>query len=70
LINEVQFNDGNFTVVNYIDNKSESRPMYIMDEEFTTVLIMGFTGSEALKFKLEYIKEFIRMREILNKLLG
>jgi Rha family phage regulatory protein len=44
--------------------------MYIMDEEFTTVLIMGFTGSEALKFKLEYIKEFIRMREILNKLLG
>jgi Rha family phage regulatory protein len=39
---------------------------YIMDRDGFTILAMGFTGSEALKFKLAYIAEFNRMEAELN----
>lgn len=45
-----------------------SRPerMYEMDRDGFTLLVMGFTGSEALKFKLAYIAEFNRMEAALQ----
>jgi Rha family phage regulatory protein len=39
---------------------------YEMDRDGFTLLAMGFTGAEALKFKLAYIAEFNRMEEALK----
>ena len=70
LIAEGEFNDLNFEAVDYKDKKGELRKMYILDETFTTVLLMGFTGKEAVKWKIAFTKEFPRMREELkNKVL-
>lgn len=38
--------------------------MYILDEKFTTVLLMGMTGERALDWKIAYTEEFQRMRDI------
>jgi Rha family phage regulatory protein len=65
-IAEGEFNGRNFAVVDYKDKKGELRKMYILDERFTTFLVMGFTGKEAAKWKLQYIDEFQRMREELK----
>lgn len=40
--------------------------MFEMDRDGFTILAMGFTGAEALKFKLKYIAEFNRMEAELN----
>jgi Rha family phage regulatory protein len=67
LISSGSFSERNFAPVEFIDNKGESRPMYVMDEKLTTVLIMRFTGQEALKWQIAYYDEFKRMRETLSK---
>ena len=39
---------------------------YAMDRDGFTLLVMGFTGAKARKFKLAYITEFNRMEAELN----
>lgn len=41
-------------------------PMFIMNRDGFTLLAMGFTGSKALEFKLEYIKAFNEMERQLK----
>lgn len=42
---------------------------YLITEQGFTLLVMGYTGSKAMKFKVDYINEFERMRsQILNSL--
>ena len=60
------FNERNFTPVNYTDLKGEKRPMYYLDRDFTTFIIMGFTGAKADKWKLDYIKAFNKMESIIK----
>jgi len=55
-----------FEESSYTDIQNKKQRMILLDEEFTTILIMGFTGKEAIKFKLLYTQEFIRMRNLLN----
>lgn len=57
------FDQRNFAPINYTDEGGRNYPMYLLDERFTTFLIMGFTGKEARKWKLAYIDEFQRMRK-------
>lgn len=61
------FNEANFGLVDYTDNKGESRPMYLLDRDFTTFLIMGFTGKKADQFKLDYISAFNQMEQIIKE---
>lgn len=61
------FNEANFGLVEYTDNKGESRPMYLLDRDFTTFLIMGFTGKKADQFKLDYISAFNQMEQIIKE---
>lgn len=55
-----------FSGVNFIkgeyDNRGKSYPMFILDEEFATVLIMGFGTAKAVQWKRAYVQEFQRMR--------
>ena len=61
-----EFSAANFCKAEY-KNRGKSYPMYILDELFTTVLLMGFNGTEAIKWKLEYAKAFQEMRSELSK---
>ena len=45
----------NFASVEYVDAKGERRPMYTMTRDGFTLLVMGYTGKDAMRFKLEYI---------------
>lgn len=60
------FNQRNFAPVEYIDNKGEKRPQYLMTRDGFTFLAMGFTGKKAAAFKEAYINEFNRMEEELR----
>lgn len=58
-----------FELSSYIDNKGESRPMYLMNRDGFSLLVMGFTGKKALKFKLDYIQAFNAMEKKLIELI-
>ncbi|WP_076631217.1 Rha family transcriptional regulator [Lactiplantibacillus plantarum] len=45
------------------DNRGKQYPMYYMNRDGFTLLAMGFTGTKALKFKLQYIEAFNSMEE-------
>ena len=43
------------------ENRGKEYPLQYMNRDGFTLLAMGFTGSKALKFKLDYIEAFNRM---------
>ena len=50
----------------YIEKQNGQRyPMYPMNRDGFALLVMGFTGKEALKWKLQYIKAFNAMEHLL-----
>lgn len=49
------------------DNRGKQYPMFIMNRDGFSLLVMGFTGAEALKFKIEYINAFNRMEKQLKE---
>ena len=52
----------------YKAGNGKKNPMYLMNKDGFTLLVMGYTGPKAMKFKLDYIKQFNAMREmLLNK---
>lgn len=55
------FNEGNFSFVDYVDEKGESRPMCMMTRDGFALIVMGFTGKKALAWKLRYIEAFNAM---------
>lgn len=54
----------------YIESVYESRgksyPMYVMNRDGFTLLVMGFTGEKAFRFKIEYLEAFNKMEALLN----
>jgi Rha family phage regulatory protein len=58
--------DLNYQECIYKDGKNRSQKFYALDETFTTVLLMGFTGKDAVKWKITYTKAFQSMREELK----
>ena len=45
------------------EQNGQSYPIYYMNRDGFTLLAMGFTGTKALKFKLQYIEAFNSMEE-------
>lgn len=45
------------------ENRGKQYPMYYMNRDGFTLLAMGFTGSKALQFKLQYIDAFNEMEQ-------
>lgn len=60
------FTERNFTLSEFIDTTGRKLPMYELDRDFTTFLIMGFTGKQADKWKLDYINAFNTMEDMLK----
>jgi Rha family phage regulatory protein len=48
----------NFTPVTYSDTKGEDRPSFNMNRDGFMFLVMGFTGSKAENWKLDFIDAF------------
>lgn len=62
-----EFNASNFGLVDFLDAKGEKRPMYELTYDAFNLIAMSFTGKKALFYKVEYIKEFNRRGEELEK---
>lgn len=48
------------------DQKGESRPMYRLNREAYWLVVMGFTGEEAIQWKLRFIEAFNRLEQIVK----
>lgn len=48
------------------ENRGKQYPMYLMDRDGFSLLVMGFSGKEALKWKIKYIKAFNSMEQRLK----
>lgn len=51
----------------YIDSKGRTQYEYLMNRDGFSLLVMGFSGKEALGWKLKYIDAFNKMEEELRK---
>ena len=56
---------GLFIEDSYTASNGKSNPMYYMNRDGFTLLVMGYTGEKAMKFKLSYIKQFNAMEKAL-----
>ncbi|MDR2913463.1 MAG: Rha family transcriptional regulator [Tannerella sp.] len=57
-----------FVESNLLNGRKQKQPMYLMNRDGFALLVMGFTGPQALAFKLEFIEAFNRMEmELKNK---
>ena len=48
------------------DNRGKTYPMYVMNKDGFTLLVMGFNGKDALNFKLEFLNAFNKMESMLK----
>ena len=51
-----------------VENNNKSYPEYLMNRDGFCLLVMGFTGKEALTWKLKYIEAFNAMEKKLKEL--
>ena len=56
-----------FVESTYVDSRGHEQPMYYMNRDGFTLLAMGFTGKDAMKFKLEYIEAFNKMEQMIKE---
>lgn len=57
---------GLFYESDYIARNGKKNPMYLMNRDGFTLLVMGYTGEKAMNFKLTYINQFNAMEELLK----
>ena len=53
-----EFNQLNFFLNSYKDSRGRKQPMYLMTKDGFTLLVMGYSGEKAMKFKIAYIQRF------------
>jgi len=56
-----EFNAANFGDISYVDTVGRKQKAYVMSRDGFTLLVMGYTGDLAMKFKEAYIKQFNAM---------
>ena len=72
-IESLVLGEANFGLANYFEKSSyvgsqnKPRPMYIMNRDGFSLLVMGFTGKKALQFKLEFINAFNEMERYIKE---
>ena len=48
------------------ENRGKQYPMYFVTRDGFSLLVMGFTGADAIEWKIKYINAFKRMEEIIR----
>lgn len=62
-----EFNALNFERIKYMDSRCRNQDAYVMTRDGFTLLVMGYNGKLAMKFKEAYIKQFNAMESVLRK---
>ncbi|EAI7495295.1 hypothetical protein CNS50_08030 [Campylobacter coli] len=62
------FTDLNFKASKYIDSTGRILPCYKITRDGFSLLVMGFTGEKAYKWKVEFIKAFNEMEKRLRNI--
>ena len=57
---------GLFLPETYIAGNGKRNPMFVMNRDGFTLLVMGYTGESAMRFKLAYIRQFNAMEAALT----
>ena len=65
-----EFNALNFERITYRDSRGRTQRAYAMTRDGFVLLVMGFTGQKALKFKELYIKRFNEMEKFIKALVS
>jgi len=60
------FSETNFGLASYLDAQGKSRPMYNITRDGFSMLVMGFTGQNAYKWKVQFIEAFNLMEQKLR----
>lgn len=60
-----EFTERNFALSSYKDASGKSNKMYYITRDGFTLLVMGYTGEKAMKFKEAYIRQFNAMEKAL-----
>jgi len=60
------FGKQNFIASTYTTEQNKQAPKYLLTEDGFSLLVMGYTGTAAMKFKVEYITCFRKMKEELH----
>lgn len=55
-----------FHLTTYTNSRNREYPMYKMNRDGFSLLVMGFTGNDATAWKLKYINAFNRMEQIIR----
>ena len=60
-----EFRQSNSGLTYYSDMQNKKQPMYYITRDGFTLLVMGYTGEKAMRFKEAYIKQFNAMEKAL-----
>ena len=63
----VQNGGAKFFFESTYENRGKQYPMFLMNRDGFALLVMGFTGKEALEWKLKYIEAFNKMETMLKE---
>jgi Rha family phage regulatory protein len=63
-----EFATSNFEPAYYKDSTGRKLPCYMMTRDGFTILVMGYTGKKAMKFKELYIRRFNEMEQFIKTL--
>ena len=61
------FNAPNFGLVDYMDAKGETRPMYLLSKDGLMMVAMAYTTPEAMRVKEAYINRFNEMERAITE---
>lgn len=56
-----------FAESTYVNKQGHEQPMFYMNRDGFSLLVMGFTGEAALQFKLQYIEAFNKMDQAIKE---
>lgn len=56
----------NFQLSSYLSEQNKEMPMYVMSKDGFVLLVMGYTGAEAMRMKKAYIARFNEMEKALQ----
>jgi Rha family phage regulatory protein len=56
-----------FQEATYVNEQNKKQPMYVMNRDGFTMLAMGFTGKQAMNFKVDFIAAFNKMEAIIKE---
>lgn len=63
-----EFGRRNFAPSHYKDAQGKNQPCCLMTRDGFTILVMGYTGAKAMRFKELYIKRFNEMEQFIKTL--